>query len=88
MSYLHIAYNRTTLASAALLSLAILAGCQSTASPESKTPDVANTDPSAGALTGMPSPQQDFSAKLLYVGDRVHFALDRYDLSPEAEAIL
>ncbi len=32
MPYLHFVSSRTTLASAALLSLAVLAGCQSTAS--------------------------------------------------------
>ncbi|HXD02984.1 MAG TPA: OmpA family protein, partial [Novosphingobium sp.] len=88
MSYLHFVSNRTTITSAALLSLAVLAGCESTASTESKNPDVANADPNAGALIGQPPSQLDFSAKLLSVGDRVRFALDRYDLSPEAEATL
>ena len=88
MSYLHFVSNRTTIASAALLSLAVLAGCESTASTESKNPGVANADPNAGALIGQPPSQLDFSAKLLSVGDRVRFALDRYDLSPEAEATL
>jgi len=88
MSYRHFVSSRTTIASAALLSLALLVGCESTAGTESKNPDVANADPNAGALIGRPPSELDFSAKLLSVGDRVHFGLDRHDISPEAEATL
>ena len=89
MSNLHFLSSRKTLASAALLSLALLAGCQSKAGTETDKPvSPAVADAGAGALIGTPSSQQDFSAKLINVGDRVHFALDRYDLSPEAEATL
>ena len=89
MSYLHRVSSRTALASAALLSLAMLAGCQSTPSSKetgSSNSDMANTNNGSSQLGNgaMPSlPQQ-----LAQVGDRVHFALDRYDLAPDAEATL
>jgi peptidoglycan-associated lipoprotein len=88
MSYRPFVSSRAALASAALLSLALIAGCESTAGTESKNADVANADPNAGSFTGTAPSELDFGAKLLNVGDRVHFALDRYDLSPEAEATL
>jgi len=86
MSYLHFVANRMTIASAALLSLALLAGCESTASTESKNPDVASTD--NGPIADPAEQQLPFGTALQQVGDRVHFALDRFDLSPEAEATL
>lgn len=89
MSQKPIAARRTGFALAALASLAVLAGCESTASTGTKNPaNQGTSDPNAGALVGLPSPQQDFAAQLVNVGDRVHFALDRYDLTPEAEATL
>lgn len=89
MSQKPIATRRMGFALAALASLAVLAGCESTASTGTNSPaNQGTSDPNAGALVGMPSAQQDFNAKLINVGDRVHFALDRYDLTPEAEATL
>lgn len=47
----------------------------------------ANTDTAdQGTVTG--DPRAALSAELARVGDRVHFALDRYDLAPDAEATL
>jgi peptidoglycan-associated lipoprotein len=86
MSNLHLVSRRTTLASAALLSLALLAGCQSKAGTDTVSSDSAAT----GAVSvSDPAPQQlPFASQLQTVGDRVHFALDRYDLAPDAEATL
>jgi peptidoglycan-associated lipoprotein len=88
MSYHPVASTRAAFAAAALTSFAILSGCTSTGASENRTPAAANANPEAGALIGTPSPDQDFRARLAGVGDRVHFALDRYDLSPEAESTL
>ena len=87
MSNLHIVSVRAALASAALLSLAVLAGCESGAG-EAKPPTVANADSGAGALMLTAPSELDFKARLVNVGDRVRFELDRYDLSPEAQATL
>jgi peptidoglycan-associated lipoprotein len=86
MAHLHFAFGRVTLVSAALLSVALLAGCESTAGTGTTGADVASSesepagDPAERALPLQMALQQ--------VGDRVHFALDRYDLAPEAEATL
>ena len=85
MSKLPFVSGRTALASAALLSLAMLAGCESGAG-ETKPPTVANAD--TGALIATPPSELDINARLVNVGDRVHFEIDRYDLSPEAQATL
>ncbi len=83
MSHIHFAASRAAIASAALLSLALLAGCESDSKGGSTGSAVASTDG-----TGDPIPTQSFGSELKRVGDRVHFALDRYDLSPDAEATL
>jgi peptidoglycan-associated lipoprotein len=72
-----------------LLSLALLAGCQSTAD-NGKGTNSAQASDAAGASNLAPAgdPAQTLEAKLTQVGDRVHFELDRYDLTPEAEATL
>lgn len=86
MPNVQFAPSRAALSSAALLSPALLAGCESTAGMGSSNTDVASTDAS---LIGDPAPEQlPFGTELVRVGDRVHFPLDRYDLSPEAEATL
>src|SRR5688572_29077394 len=79
--------SRARLASAALLSLALLAGCENGAGG-AKPVSTANTDPGSGALIGTPPSEPDFNARLVSVGDRVHFELDRYDLTPDAQATL
>jgi peptidoglycan-associated lipoprotein len=86
MSHHPFADRRATIASAALLSLALLAGCQSTADTKPATPDVASTN--TGPIADPAEQQPAFESALHKVGDRVRFALDRYDLSQEAEAIL
>lgn len=87
MSNAQMLSGRAALASAALLSLALLSACQGKdGSPGGS--DVANTDtPSPISEPGM-EPLPPFNSELVRVGDRVHFELDRYDLSPEAEATL
>ena len=89
MSNTQFVSSRAALASAALLSLALLAGCQS-------KPDVAGSSDIAGAgEQDGPGETQvnsgsltEFEGEMLKVGDRVHFDLDRYDLTPEAQATL
>jgi peptidoglycan-associated lipoprotein len=90
MSNLHILSGRAALASAVLLSLALLAGCENNANEAGDTKPVstANTDPGAGLLVAKAPSELDVNASLVSVGNRVHFALDRYDLTPEAEATL
>jgi peptidoglycan-associated lipoprotein len=87
MSFVHVVSGRAALAAVALLLLAVLAGCE-TGAGESKPPETANADPGAGALFGAPPSELDFNAKLVNVGDRVLFKLDRYDLTPAAQATL
>jgi peptidoglycan-associated lipoprotein len=87
MSNLPFVSGRTALASAVLLSLAVLAGCESGAG-DAKPPAVANADAGVGALIATPPSELDINARLANVGDRVHFELDSYDLSPEAQATL
>jgi peptidoglycan-associated lipoprotein len=79
--------GRAALASAALLSLALLAGCENGVD-DAKPATTAHVDPGGTALIGLPPPEPDFNARLVTVGDRVHFELDRYDLTPEAQATL
>jgi peptidoglycan-associated lipoprotein len=85
MPNLQFGFSRAALASAALLSLALLAGCESGAGDAKP---VANADPGSGAPFGSAPQELDFNARLVNVGDRVHFELDRYDLTPEARATL
>lgn len=88
MSHFHSASGRTTIASAALLSLALLAGCQS--KPDA-VPAGAETQSGAdlGKITQSENPtSSDLGDEMRTVGDRVHFALDRHDLTPDAEATL
>jgi peptidoglycan-associated lipoprotein len=86
MSNAQIVSSRVAFASAALLSLALLSACQNKDSPVGAG-EVASTD--TQPPIGDPAPERlPFKGELVRVGDRVHFALDRYDLSPEAEATL
>jgi peptidoglycan-associated lipoprotein len=85
MSNLHIVSGRAALASAALLSLALLSACQNKDGPVG-VGEVASTDTQPPISD--PAPLPPFNGELVRVGDRVHFELDRYDLSPEAEATL
>lgn len=89
MPYLHFVFSRTTLASAALLSLAVLAGCESTAgtgaSETQANASTANLAPTNGPTAGDLGSVGDQIRK---VGDRVHFALDRYDLAADAQTTL
>jgi peptidoglycan-associated lipoprotein len=86
MSNVQFASSRAALASAVLLSLALIAGCESTAGTDSSGADVASAD--SNPIADPMEQQVPFNTALHQVGDRVHFALDRYDLSPEAEATL
>jgi peptidoglycan-associated lipoprotein len=86
MSNAQIVSSRVALASAALLSLALLAGCESTKTTEDSGNKVASGND--GPIADPTEQQVPFRTALEQVGDRVHFELDRYDLSPEAEATL
>lgn len=90
MSNAQFVSSRAALATAALLSLALLAGCESGArdAGDAKPVSTANTNPNAGALMAAPPSELDVNARLVNVGNRVHFELDRYDLTPEAQATL
>jgi peptidoglycan-associated lipoprotein len=79
--------SRAALASAALLSLVLLAACEA-GGGDAKPPSVASVDAGSTALSAMPPSEADIGARLVTVGDRVRFELDRYDLSPEAQATL
>jgi peptidoglycan-associated lipoprotein len=88
MSNVHTVSSRAALASAALLSLALISACQNKdGSEELKSAgggEVASTD-TQPPIDPAPRP---FGGELVRVGDRVHFELDRYDLTPEAESTL
>ena len=87
MSNIQLVSTRAALASAALLSLALLSACQSKdGSEELKADEVAGAD--TRPISDPASAGPPFNDELVRVGDRVHFELDRYDLSPEAEATL
>ncbi|HJR20660.1 MAG TPA: peptidoglycan-associated lipoprotein Pal [Dongiaceae bacterium] len=90
MSNAQVVSSRAALASAALLSLALLAGCESGArdAGDAKPVSTANTNPDAGALIAAPPSELDVNARLITVGNRVHFELDRHDLTPNAQATL
>jgi peptidoglycan-associated lipoprotein len=89
MSNAQFVSSRAALASAALLSLALLAGCQSKPDASGGT-DVAGAGEQDGANTTQLSanPMPNIEGEMLRVGDRVHFELDRYQLTPEAQATL
>jgi len=87
MSNVHILFSRAALATAALLSLALLSACQNKDSALGAG-EVANTDPQSPIGDPAQEPLAPFNGELVRVGDRVHFELDRYDLTPEAEATL
>jgi peptidoglycan-associated lipoprotein len=87
MSDIQFVSSRAALASAALLSLVLLSACQSKdGSPGDG--EVASTDNQSPISDPAQEPLPPFNGELVRVGDRVHFELDRYDLSPEAEATL
>jgi peptidoglycan-associated lipoprotein len=88
MSYLHFVSSRAIIASAALLSLALLAGCETASTGASDTQATAET--ATPALVGDPAPNGlgSIGEQIRSVGDRVHFALDRYDLASDAQATL
>jgi peptidoglycan-associated lipoprotein len=86
MSNAQFVSSRAAIASAALLSLALLAGCESTKTTEDSGNKVASGND--GPIADPTEQQVPFRTALEQVGDRVHFELDRYDLSPEAEATL
>lgn len=88
MSNAQFVSSRAALAFAALLSLVLIAGCESTTSTDHSSTDVANADTQTSIGDPAPQPLPPFGNELVRVGDRVHFELDRYDLSPEAEATL
>jgi peptidoglycan-associated lipoprotein len=89
MPYLHFVSSRTTLASAALFSLAVLAGCESTTSTgASDTQAAAGTGNLAPTNGPTSSDLGSLDDQIRSVGDRVHFALDRYDLPSDAQATL
>jgi peptidoglycan-associated lipoprotein len=89
MSYNPFAGRRAMIASAAVLALALLSGCQSSSGNGDGAKNAQGLDV-AGTSSQEPAgdPAQTLEAKLTQVGDRVHFELDRYDLTPEAEATL
>ena len=87
MSNAQFVSSRAALGSAALLSLALLAACQSK-DGSGGVGEVASTDSQPPISGPAQEPLPPFNGELARVGDRVHFELDRYDLSPEAEATL
>jgi peptidoglycan-associated lipoprotein len=87
MSNAQFVSSRAALASAALLSLALLSACQNKDGPGS-VGEVASTDTQPPISDPAQEPLPPFNGELVRVGDRVQFELDRYDLSPAAEATL
>src|SRR5688572_19439215 len=90
MSRSYSASNRSAIASAALISLTLLAGCQSSSEDGNNAGSaVASTGTATNGTGTMASdPLSALDAELARVGDRVRFGLDRYDLSPDAETTL
>jgi len=88
MSTFRFASSRSTIASAALLSLVLLAGCESTTTTEPPSPNSDTAGTSNGTALPGENPISALSAQLASVGDRVRFGLDRYDLTAEAQATL
>ena len=89
MSNAQFVSSRAALTSAALLSLALIAGCQSKPDvvESSEVAAVGEQDSPGGTQLNSGS-LTTFQGEMLKVGDRVHFELDRYDLTPEAQATL
>jgi peptidoglycan-associated lipoprotein len=87
MSNAQFVSSRAALASAALLSLVVLAACQNK-DGSGGVGEVASTDTQPPISDPAQEPLPPFNGELVRVGDRVHFELDRYNLSPEAEATL
>src|ERR1700737_2447532 len=67
-----------------LRALVFLAGCSSTPEPPPGGPQSPG-GPGTGSRSGLPGSQQDLEAS---AGDRVFFAFDRSDITPEAQQIL
>jgi peptidoglycan-associated lipoprotein len=89
MSNAQFVSSRAALATAALLSLALLAGCQSKPDAPEGGAGADGGSEAAKLTPGDNSIVYDEDViDLLPVGDSVQFALDRYDLTPEAEATL
>ena len=89
MSNAQIVSSRSALAAAALLSMALLAGCESTAGngqSGSSNAELAATNDGPGVVASDVFPTA--SDHLKNVGDRVHFELDRYDLGGDALSTL
>jgi peptidoglycan-associated lipoprotein len=90
MSHAQLSSRRAGVAAAALLSLALLAGCENAANDpgDAKPVTTALADPGANGLVAAAPSELEVNARLVNVGNRVHFELDRYDLTPEAQATL
>lgn len=90
MTNLNFKIGRATLLSAAMLSLAVLAGCSNASSEGDLSDGVAETAalPPTDDTPSVPDPLLDFNRRMTDVGDRVRFELDRYDLTPQAEQVL
>jgi peptidoglycan-associated lipoprotein len=89
MSNAQFVSSRAAIASAALLSLALLAGCQSKPdAPEGGASVEGGSEVIKLTPGDNPIVYDEDLIDFLPVGDRVQFALDRHDLTPEAEATL
>jgi peptidoglycan-associated lipoprotein len=81
--------GRAALASAGLLSLALLTGCESKPDASGDAGVTGAKEQDGTALQQLATnPTPDIGYEILRIGDRVHFELDRYELTPGAEAIL
>jgi peptidoglycan-associated lipoprotein len=67
-----------------LSALVLLAACSSTPEPPPGGPQSPG-GPGTGSRSGLPGSQQDLEAS---AGDRVFFAFDRSDITPESQQIL
>jgi peptidoglycan-associated lipoprotein len=91
MSKTRIVSTRAALAAAALVSLAVLAGCQSEPDAAGNT-DIAGATQQKGTQLTQVAPGGIINLgdemRRVGVSDRVHFELDRYDLTAEAQDTL